>query len=496
MRGPTSHRRYTGRDWVQGVQEGLRRCSGGPTSHRKRAGRDGVWEDAGAQEVAPLTEGVQAGQHLGVAVAVEADAADQELLVNLPHHRAGGLVAGHGGSSAWEAHHSEGQAPCNAPRGSMAHHSHPRPQPTAPYNPRPPHGLVLGHGRPSARERGNLNAWEALRGTLQPTAQPTAPHSPLPTPQPHRGPYWTLTLWHDGSAPWGAHSPDPRHPPHGNSPSLAQQTPCGAHTATPPGPHHAHEPRAPKASPTRAPPPSHTTVPHSTAPPTPCPSQRTHPTASYACAPWHPPPSTVTIHPPHRAPTVPILLPHGAHPNPITFLRSPPAPTQPPVPCPLCPTDPAPPPVPGSPQPPVPHHPLSLAPSPHPGPAHGAAAAPRSRPRPRPGRHCAAPPPPRHRDMAGAGGSRIPRAPGGPCPRSRTPHALYTPHTADAAPALGPRPLWRPPRRTPAPLTPPAAPSSLQRAPRDPTAHPRPRPGMRQGGGRAGRHQPRSGGGG
>ena len=36
-----------------------------------------------------LAEGVQAGQHLGVVVVVQADAADQELLVYLPHHRAG-----------------------------------------------------------------------------------------------------------------------------------------------------------------------------------------------------------------------------------------------------------------------------------------------------------------------------------------------------------------------------------------------------------------------
>lgn len=106
-RGPTSHRRCAGRDWAQGMQGGLRRGSGGSTSHRKRAGRDGVWEEAGGsgwvRELPPLAEGVQAGQHLGVAVAVEADAADQELLVNLPHHRAGGLMAGHGGSSAWQA---------------------------------------------------------------------------------------------------------------------------------------------------------------------------------------------------------------------------------------------------------------------------------------------------------------------------------------------------------------------------------------------------------
>lgn len=46
----------------------------------------------------PLAEGVQAGQHFGVVVVVQADAAHQELLVDLPHHRAGapGLTLGHG----------------------------------------------------------------------------------------------------------------------------------------------------------------------------------------------------------------------------------------------------------------------------------------------------------------------------------------------------------------------------------------------------------------
>lgn len=45
----------------------------------------------------PLTEGVQAGQHFGVVVAVQAYAADQELLVNLANHRAGnsGAFTGH-----------------------------------------------------------------------------------------------------------------------------------------------------------------------------------------------------------------------------------------------------------------------------------------------------------------------------------------------------------------------------------------------------------------
>ena len=45
----------------------------------------------------PLTEGVQAGQDLGDLVAVQTYAADQELFVNLAHHRAGksGAVTGH-----------------------------------------------------------------------------------------------------------------------------------------------------------------------------------------------------------------------------------------------------------------------------------------------------------------------------------------------------------------------------------------------------------------
>lgn len=44
-----------------------------------------------------LTEGVQARQNLGVVIMVQTDAADEELLVNLPHHRAGaaGLTLGH-----------------------------------------------------------------------------------------------------------------------------------------------------------------------------------------------------------------------------------------------------------------------------------------------------------------------------------------------------------------------------------------------------------------
>lgn len=46
----------------------------------------------------PLAEGVQAGQDLGVAVVIQTDAADQELLVYLTHHWAGApsLVLGHG----------------------------------------------------------------------------------------------------------------------------------------------------------------------------------------------------------------------------------------------------------------------------------------------------------------------------------------------------------------------------------------------------------------
>ena len=45
-----------------------------------------------------LAEGVEAGQDLGVVVMVQADAADQELLVYLPDHRAGTatLVLSHG----------------------------------------------------------------------------------------------------------------------------------------------------------------------------------------------------------------------------------------------------------------------------------------------------------------------------------------------------------------------------------------------------------------
>ena len=37
----------------------------------------------------PLAEGVQAGQHFGQVVALQADAADQELLVDLSHHWTG-----------------------------------------------------------------------------------------------------------------------------------------------------------------------------------------------------------------------------------------------------------------------------------------------------------------------------------------------------------------------------------------------------------------------
>ena len=46
----------------------------------------------------PLAEGVQAGQYFWVVVVVEADAAHQELLVDLPHHRTGApsLTLGHG----------------------------------------------------------------------------------------------------------------------------------------------------------------------------------------------------------------------------------------------------------------------------------------------------------------------------------------------------------------------------------------------------------------
>lgn len=44
-----------------------------------------------------LTESVQAGQDLGVVIVVQTNAADQELLVYLPDHRAGaaGLTLGH-----------------------------------------------------------------------------------------------------------------------------------------------------------------------------------------------------------------------------------------------------------------------------------------------------------------------------------------------------------------------------------------------------------------
>ena len=45
-----------------------------------------------------LTEGVQAGQDLGVVIMVQTDAADQKLLVYLPDHRAGAacLTLSHG----------------------------------------------------------------------------------------------------------------------------------------------------------------------------------------------------------------------------------------------------------------------------------------------------------------------------------------------------------------------------------------------------------------
>lgn len=36
-----------------------------------------------------LTESVQAGQNFGVVISVQTDAADQELFVDLPDHRAG-----------------------------------------------------------------------------------------------------------------------------------------------------------------------------------------------------------------------------------------------------------------------------------------------------------------------------------------------------------------------------------------------------------------------
>lgn len=39
---------------------------------------------------------MQAGQNLRVVITIQADAADQELLVYLPDHRAAGLTLGHG----------------------------------------------------------------------------------------------------------------------------------------------------------------------------------------------------------------------------------------------------------------------------------------------------------------------------------------------------------------------------------------------------------------
>lgn len=57
-----------------------------------------------------LTEGVQAGQDLGVVVMVQTNAADQELLVYLPDHRAGaaGLTLGHS-----DGHSHGAQGPLN-----------------------------------------------------------------------------------------------------------------------------------------------------------------------------------------------------------------------------------------------------------------------------------------------------------------------------------------------------------------------------------------------
>ncbi len=57
-----------------------------------------------------LTEGVQAGQDLGVVIMVQANAADQELLVYLPDHRAGaaGLTLGHS-----DRHSKRAQGPLN-----------------------------------------------------------------------------------------------------------------------------------------------------------------------------------------------------------------------------------------------------------------------------------------------------------------------------------------------------------------------------------------------
>lgn len=55
-------------------------------------------EDAVCDGTVPLAEGVQAGQNLRVVVVLQANAAHQELLVYLSHHRAGAarLPLGHG----------------------------------------------------------------------------------------------------------------------------------------------------------------------------------------------------------------------------------------------------------------------------------------------------------------------------------------------------------------------------------------------------------------
>lgn len=66
-----------------------------PLTHQSQQQRQS--ENAPERKVSPLTEGVQAGQHFGVVVAVQTYAADQELLVDLADHRAGnsGAFAGH-----------------------------------------------------------------------------------------------------------------------------------------------------------------------------------------------------------------------------------------------------------------------------------------------------------------------------------------------------------------------------------------------------------------
>lgn len=58
----------------------------------------------------PLTEGVQAGQDLRVVIMVQTNAADQELLVYLPDHRAGaaGLTLCHS-----DGHSKGAQGPLN-----------------------------------------------------------------------------------------------------------------------------------------------------------------------------------------------------------------------------------------------------------------------------------------------------------------------------------------------------------------------------------------------